>query len=148
MKTAAEKGLTGHLLTELRKARGFSNGPKAAAHVVELTGVTGLSDSVWKDYEAGNRPISDKHRKAIEAILGPIGDTTVPAAPAASPDIAQLVAAIERQQAQIVALQGMVQSLVHAIETDRQGPPWLDDAVPAAARYILSGLQPGKASER
>jgi 3-methyladenine DNA glycosylase/8-oxoguanine DNA glycosylase len=90
-------------------------------------------------------------------VFGSPPETT---AAAATPDIASLVKAIATQQQQIAALQEMVGELVRAIGEDRQGPPWLDDAVPAAAAYIerrvlnaiagaLTGQGPGSgATER
>jgi hypothetical protein len=91
VKAPNERSTTGNLLVALRKARGFTNGKKAAEHVRQQTQVVGLADSVWASYESGGRPMSAKHRAAIESVFGPLGpdDTATPQA-----DLSALISAL------------------------------------------------------
>lgn len=78
MKPPSDRTPEANQLVALRKARGFTNGKAAAAHVRSQVSVVGLADSVWAAYESGTRRISDKHREAIEAVFGPLGDRPGP----------------------------------------------------------------------
>ncbi len=143
VKAPSERTTTANLLVTLRKARGFTSGKAAAAHVRQQTGVVGLSDSVWASYESGTRKVSDKHRDAISQVFGQLDDAPpVSVAPAGSSDIADLIAAIAQQQETITALQGMVTSLVQRLDRQAQeGPEWAE----ATVRAVLAGLQLGEA---
>lgn len=109
MKGPDERGLTAQRLRDVRIAAGFSNQKKAAAHVREVTRVVGLTDSQWASYEAGDprRPFQAKHREAIEAVFGPLGDDRPDPVIAPTPDLADLLKALTeqaRQQAQLIGL--------------------------------------------
>jgi hypothetical protein len=119
-------------LSAVRRERGHTNANDAMAAIERQTGVA-ISYGAYAAYEGGSRAPSEPHRLAIEAVFGSPPEPTTAAAPA---DLSDLVKAIAAQQQQIAALQEMVGELVRAIGEDRQGPPWLDDAVPAAAAYI------------
>lgn len=90
MKAPSERSATANAILAARKARGFTSAATAAQHVREQTRVLGLSDSVWAAYESDARKLSVKHREAIEAVFGPLGDQTPDDAPAAS-DVSALV---------------------------------------------------------
>lgn len=132
------------LAESLRRARiaaGYSNQEKAAAAIRAATSVVGLTNSQYASYESGDprRPFQQKHRDAIEQVLGPLEpETPVSVAPAASGDLSALVQAIDRQTAAITAL---VERL------DRQateGPEWAE----ATVRAVLAGLQLGTTGSR
>jgi transcriptional regulator with XRE-family HTH domain len=137
VKAPNERTDTANLLVALRKARGFTSGKAAAAHVRDQTGV---ADSVWAQYESGTRKISDKHRAAIESVLGALGDAPAPAsASALTPDVAALVGSInglleelraERQERASLAetvneLRGQIREMAAALREGGAGgaPP-------------------------
>jgi hypothetical protein len=142
VKAPAERTTTANLLVTLRKARGFTAGKAAAAHVREQTGVVGLSDSVWASYESGTRKISDKHRAAIEDVFGSLGEDAQPAAP--SSDMAALIAAQLEVAAAMRAQTAAITALVERL--DRQAtelPEWAE----ATVRAAMAGVQLGTAAK-
>jgi hypothetical protein len=135
VKAPAERTTTANLLVTLRKARGFTAGKAAAAHVREQTGVVGLSDSVWASYESGTRKISDKHRAAIESVFGAIG-AAEPQPTNTAPEMFDLLAAMAQQTT-------MVTELVKELRAERQERTSMADTVTelrAEIRALAAGL--------
>jgi transcriptional regulator with XRE-family HTH domain len=100
--------------------------------------IKALADALGLDY---------RELLALTDQLGAVETVERPAAAPASVDIAALIAVQERVALALEAQATAMTRLVEAIERDRDRvPAWLDDAVPAAARYILSGLRAEQAS--
>lgn len=115
VKSPTERGLTAQRLIDVRKAAGYTNQKEAAAHVRKVTGVVGLTDSQWASYESGDsrRPFQQKHREAIESVLGPLGDDRPEVA--APSDMAALLVRLDHQAAAIEALSESVARLAAAV---------------------------------
>lgn len=126
-KTPAQRGRIGNWLRESRLQRGYSSAAEAREAIERLTGWR-IQPSVFAEWESGRRLPSDENLEKLRSFFG-----DEPDAPRAVGDVAEIVAAIDRQTEAI-------RELVRELSATRASQDARDTAVQEALADLANSL--------